>query len=120
MAHHYRDLAGAVAMSLAFDSVAVFDEKADCVKFAGRFIGAKGAERFAICRVSREFLTVLCDLTDASPERLLQAYVSVREEVNGIAARLFAAGELNPLIDLEHYLREYSRLNNALNAKKKK
>jgi hypothetical protein len=106
-------------MSLAFDSVAVFDEKTDCVKFAGRFIDTRGVERFAICRVSREFLRAFCDLTDVSPELLVQAYVSVRDEVNGIAARQFAVGEKKPFIDLEHYLREYNRLN-ALKTKKGK
>jgi hypothetical protein len=94
-------------MNLTFDSVAVFDEKTDSVKFAGRFIDARGVERFAICRVSRDFLTARCNIAEASPERLLEAYVSVRDEVNGIAARQVAAGDHKPYIGPEHFLREH-------------
>jgi hypothetical protein len=97
-------------MNLTFDSVAVFDEKTDAVKFAGRFIDERGIERFAICRVSRDFLTARCNLADASAERLLEAYVSVRDEANGIAARQLAASEHKPSIGLEHFLREHSHL----------
>jgi hypothetical protein len=95
-------------MNHSFDSVAVFDEKTDSVKFAGRFIDETGVERFAICQVSRDFLTARCNIAGASPDRLLEAYVSVRDEVNGIAARQLAAGDHKPHIGLQHFLREHS------------
>jgi hypothetical protein len=85
----------------------------------GRFIDEKGFERLVICRVSRDFLAAPCDMADASPEQLLGAYMSVRDEVNGIAARQLAAGEHKPSIRLEHFLREKSHLSTPKSKKGK-
>jgi hypothetical protein len=44
-----------IAMNLMFDSIAVFDEKADAVKFAGRYVNGQGFERFIIAASPASF-----------------------------------------------------------------
>lgn len=94
-------------MNIMFDSIAVFDEKADAVKFAGRYVNAQGIERFIICRVSRDFLLARCDMAEASGERLLDLYWSIRAEVNALATQQFAGGDTKPIIGLQHFMREH-------------
>lgn len=95
-------------MNLMFDSIAVFDEKADAVKFAGRYVNGQGFERFIICRVTREFLLARCDIAEASGEHVLELYWSIRSEVNALATRQFAQGEIKPFTGLQHFMREFS------------
>jgi hypothetical protein len=93
-----------------FDPIAAYDEKAGAVKFAGWFPDKRGLERFIICRVTREFLVARCNIEEATDERLLAAYVSIRDELNGIAARQFAAGDQKPHISLHHFMRGHNRI----------
>ena len=87
-------------MDLSFDSVAIFDEKSDAVKFAGRYLDKQGKEQFVICRVTSDFLAKHCNLRDPTPDAVLDAYISVRDFVNDLILKRVAAGDRKPVLDL--------------------
>jgi len=89
---------------LTFDSIAVFDPVSRGVKFAGRHIDPKGAERFVICQVSRDALQSRIQSEDASPEQLLAAYTQLKAVIHRVAAKHFAAGDRHPFVSAEDLL----------------
>ena len=92
------------AVALTFDSIAVFDPASRGVKFAGRHIDPKGAERFVICQVSRDALQLRLRLDDPSPEQLLAAYSQIKEIIHRVAAKHFASGDRRPSVSAQDLL----------------
>jgi Protein of unknown function (DUF1488) len=91
-------------VALTFDSIAVFDPTSRGVKFAGRHVDPKGAERFVVCQVSRDALQLRFRLEDPSPEQLLAAYSQIKEIVHRAAAKHFAAGDRRPSVSAQDLL----------------
>jgi Protein of unknown function (DUF1488) len=88
-------------VALTFDSIAVFDPISRGVKFAGRHVDPKGAERFVICLVSNDALRLRFKLDDPSPEQLLAAYSQIKNDIHRAAAKHFAAGERRPSVSAQ-------------------
>jgi hypothetical protein len=93
-----------IAVALTFDSIAVFDPASRGVKFAGRHIDPKGAERFVICLVSSDALQLRFRLENPSPEQLLAAYSQIKDDIHRVAAKHFAAGDRRPSVSAQDLL----------------
>ncbi len=91
-------------MLLTFDSIAVFDPASPGVKFAGRHVDPKGAERFVICLVSSDALQTRLNLVNPSPDQLLAAYNQIKDDIHRAAAKQFAAGDPRPSISTKDLL----------------
>ena len=91
-------------MALTFDSIAVFDPASQGIKFAGRHIDPKGAERFVICLVSSDALQLRFKLEHPSPDQLLAAYGEIKDDIHRAAAKHFAAGDRRPSISAQDLL----------------
>ncbi len=86
---------------MTFDSIAVFDPTSRGVKFAGRHVDPRGAERFVICLVSNDALRLRFQLDDPSPEQLLAAYNQIKDDIRRAAAKHFAAGDRRPSVSAQ-------------------
>jgi hypothetical protein len=91
-------------LALTFDSIAVFDPASQGIKFAGRHIDPKGAERFVICLVSGDALRARFRLEDPSPDQLLAAYSQIKGDIHRVAAKHFAAGDRRPSVSAQDLL----------------
>ena len=86
---------------MTFDSIAFFDPTSRGVKFAGRHIDPRGAERFVICLVSNDALRLRFQLDDPSPEQLPAVYNQIKDDIRRAPAKHFAAGDRRPSVSAQ-------------------
>ena len=93
-------------MKLIFEGQAIVERAFEGVKFVGRYVECNGREKYVICRVSREALEHLFNLTKPTPEELLAAYKSASADVNRLASAQFAGGIERPLVTAQDLIRD--------------
>jgi hypothetical protein len=88
-------------MDITFDSIPVYDDKAGCMRFAGRYADTRGRAHLAICRVTQDFLVQACHLVEPTPEQLLRAFSSQFTTIQNLATSQVRAGVEKPFIDVD-------------------
>jgi hypothetical protein len=94
---------GLARMKIVFDSIAIFDEKAQAVKFAGRVIEGHGFGRVIICRVPRDVLVGRFKLQEPEAQTLLECYGAAKAEIDALAVRKAKQGDYRPVITAEEF-----------------
>lgn len=93
-------------MKVIFDSIAIFDEKAQTVKFAGRVIDSPhGFGRFVICQIPRAVLVERFKLREPAAAALLECYSAAKAEIDALALKKAKLGDYRPVITAEEFLR---------------
>jgi hypothetical protein len=85
-------------MKVVFDSEAIFDDKAQAVKFAGLVLDGRSRGRLVICRVPRDTLAKRFNLSECNAALLLQRYEAVKTEFHDIALQKAMLGDYHPVI----------------------
>ncbi|MBW8708304.1 MAG: hypothetical protein JF627_03420 [Alphaproteobacteria bacterium] len=90
-------------MKIVFDSTAIFDEKCQAVKFAGRIIDSHGVGRFVICQVPRAVLVKRFKLREPGAQTLLECYGAAKAEIDALAVKKAKLGDYRPVITAEEF-----------------
>jgi hypothetical protein len=89
-------------MKITFDILPVYDEKHECVKFAGRYRDHNSREQFLICRVTRAYLEKAGELRESTGPLLLEAYSALSAIIHSNVVRQISEGIQKPCVDLDN------------------
>lgn len=91
-------------MKLNFDCRPFYEPSIEMVKFVGRYQDAQGHDQFVLCRVSREVLEHLGQVTTTDPEALIEIFYAMRGKIYPIATAQYVVGTKRPLITKDDLL----------------
>ena len=87
-------------MRIEFEGQAAYDERKNCVLFAGRYRGLNADKAF-VCSVTRQALSALAGRTDElPPEEMLKTYLTHANAINLMASAKYRQGDMRPVVDV--------------------
>jgi len=85
-------------LDVIFDSVAIYDEKSQAIKFAGRVVNGRNLGHFVICKVPKSVLEERFNLQEPGAGQLLECYMAAQAQINALAVQKAKLGDYRPVI----------------------
>jgi hypothetical protein len=92
-------------MKLNFDCRPFYEPSVEVVKFVGWHQDVQGLDQFVLCRVSRDALEHLGQVTTTDPEQLIEVFHAMQGKIYTIATAQYAVGNRRPLITKDDVLK---------------